>query len=354
MRCEQMHELFSPYVDEMTSAKETNLMETHLQECPMCRKHVEEMRVVCTLLKNLDAPQVPANFAVDLKKNLAQEKIKIFASREVMAPKKPSWLVAGVAGIALTLGIFASSFMPMGAMVASLQTWINGDNDKSQVAVVDNDNILKQWIEKQGRNQVADNSAIDSVKKIGAKAEPTVEPSQAKPDNQSVAAPNTVPVVVKELIVENYAAKIKVEDMDNTLQALKQVADAAGAQYSNQSSNRTLVASAASTVKVVLLKVPKENVDNVLNDLVALGAGVPAKDNTDYTKAYAETEKTLIALDQDITKLRASQTNLSAEQQQQLTQLEDKQSDLLAEQQRIDKEYKLVTIEVRLVEEINP
>jgi len=353
MRCEQMHELFSPYVDKMTSEKETNLIEAHLQECPMCQKHVEEMRVMCTLLKNLDCPQVPANFAVDLKKHLAQEKIKIFASREVTAPKKPSWLVAGVAGIALTLGIFASSFMPMGAMMASLQSWIDGNNDKPQVAVVDNDNILKQWAEKQGRNQVVGNLAIDPGTKNGANVKPTVAPSQVKPETYSIAALNTSPVAVKELIVENYAAKIKVDDMDNTLQALQQVADASGAQYSSHSSSRTVMVSAASTVKVVSLKVPKENVDNVLNDLATLGAGVPAKDTTDYTNAYAETENTLTALDKDINKL-ASQDSLSAEQQQQLQQLKEKQNDLIAEKQRIDKEFNLVTVEVRLVEEINP
>lgn len=354
MKCEQMHELFSPYLDEMTSLKENELLEAHLQSCPMCAKHLDDMRVMCTMLKNLDAPFLPASFAVDLKKQLAQEKIKIFASREVLAPKKPSWLVAGVAGIALSLGILASSFMPMGAMMASLQNWINKDNDKPLVAVVDTDSILKQWVNKQVGNKTTDNFTVVPGINGSTDFNPTAVPSDvAKTESHTIAALNTEPVVVKERIVENYAAKINVEDIDNSLQDLEQVALASGARLSAQSGSRSMTATAAGTSQVVALKVAKENVDKLLNDLAVMGAGVPARDTTNYTPAYAEAEQALSGLEQDIAQLK-SQADLTDEQQLQLRQLQNKQNDLLAEKQRIDKEINLVTVEVRLVEPFDP
>lgn len=353
MKCEKMHELFSPYLDKMTNPKETEIIEAHLQECPKCQKHLHDMRVMCTLLKNLDAPQVPAGFAADLKKHLAQEKIKIFASKEVAAPKKPSWLVAGVAGIALSLGIFASSYMPMGAMMASLQNWINGDNGKPSVVVADNDNILKEFTKNNlNRSMITENIATNSENAPIVNSQP-VEKGSTKPGNSTVASLNSEPIVVKERVLDKYSAKIKVDDMNDTLQELVKVADASEAKYSIQESSQGLTASAVGSGKIVSLQVPKDKVESVINNLTALGSGVPAKESTDFTKAYAVTEKALMELDQDINKL-VSQDNLSNEQQSQLQKLKETQNDLIAEKQRLDQESNLVMFEVRLVEPINP
>ena len=248
-----------------------------------------------------------------------------------MVPKKPSWLVAGVAGIALSLGIFASSIMPAGMMV-SLQNWINKDNDKPLVAVVDTDSILKQWVSKQAGSKINDNFAVVPGPYVGNDYSPTEKTTDiTKTDNPLVAALNTDPVVIKERIVENYSAKIKVEDMDNSLRDLKQVASASGARFNIQVANRILTASAANDVQVIALEVPKDNLDNLLNDLAAMGAGVPAKDTSNYTQAYAETEQALKELEQDIAKLQ-SQSSLSAEQKSAASKkLQNKQIDLLAE-----------------------
>lgn len=352
MKCEQMQALFSPYLDKMMSQKEAESIEAHLLVCPMCAKHLNEMRLMCTLLKNLDAPLLPAGFATDLKKQLADEKIKIFASREVFAPKKPSWLVAGVAGIALSFGIFASSFMPMGAMMASLQNWVNKDNDKPIVAVVDTDNILKQWTKTHDGN-ITDTSLPNTPGvKTSANPNTAVEPNKTKPETYSIASITPESIPVKERVVNCLSTKIDVEDINASMQDLKQVASTCGAQLSFQA-NRSLVASAASTVRVFELKVAKENVDRLINSLTAMGAGTPTTNTTDYTQAYNEAEQALSGLEKDIAKLK-SQASLTTEQQAQLEQLESQQNDLLAEKQRIDKEYNLVTVQVRLVGTINP
>jgi hypothetical protein len=141
--------------------------------------------------------------------------------------------------------------------------------------------------------------------------------------------------------------------MDTSLQKLVQLANANGAKYSVQAASSKVTAATGGSGKIVSLQVPKDNVDKVINDLAALGAGVPSKDSTNYTQAYAETEKTLTDLQAGIQELQ-SQGNLTAEEKAQLQQMEYKQSDLISEKQRIDKEVNMVTVEVRLVEASDP
>lgn len=352
MKCEQMHELFSPYLDRMTTQQEAQSLEAHLHVCPICKRQMEEMRVMCTLLKNLDTPQVPASFAEDLHKHLAQEKIKIFASKEIMTPKKPSWLVAGVAGIALSIGIYASSFLPFGTVVASIQNWVNKDSDKPPVVVADNNKILQEWINKE--NAVNPDPVAQVAINTGKKTNPnpTVALNPSKLETRLINAGNVAATAVKERVADKYLSQIKVENIDQSLQKVAQIADANGAQYSLRSGSYTMAAAAAGSTQVVALQVPKENADKVLSDLAAWGAGVPAQDPIDYSSAYDEAEKTLAGLELEIQNLQ-SQTDLSPDQQAQLQQLKYKQSNLLAEKQRIDNELNTVTIEVRLVETMN-
>jgi len=356
MNCEQMHELFSPYLDKMTSPQEAQSLEAHIKACPICRKQLEEMKVMCTLLKNLDTPQLPASFAEDLHKHLAQEKIKIFASPEVMVPKRPSWVAAGVAGIALTVGIYASTILPFGSMVASVQNWVNKDQDKPQIAVIENEKTIKDWAGKQTTEQINPVATVEtntgSIKNNTNPISP-VALNATKLSPRPLTVANTGSSSVQPKIVDNYTAKVKTEDMNTSLQKLAQLANANGAQYSVQAANSKLTAATGSSGKIVSLQVPKENVDKVINDLAALGAGVPSKDSTNYTQAYAETEKTLADLQAGIQQLQ-SKSNLTAEEQAQLQQMENKQIDLISEEQRIDKEVNMVTVEVRLVEATDP
>lgn len=350
MRCEQMRELFSPYLDEMTSKKETELIEAHLRECPACQERLAEMKRMCILLGQIKAPQVPERFAMDLHKRLADEKIKIFAPREVMTPKKSGWLAAGVAGIALGMGILASSFMPMGAMVA-LQNLVNPDQEKP--AVVDNDRILQEWIEKQGETQIAANLPKDLGSNTNPGTAVNKEPGQPGSETGTGTVNVAVNTEVKERVYDTYTAKANVASLDTAMHSIKDIAEANSAQYSIQTSNRVVTAAAATMTRVIELQVPNENVDQVLNALAGLGIATPVKNSADFTEAYAETEKTLADIGQDIKQLEC-QTNLSDEQKKQLQQLQLQQSDLLAEKQRIDKEYNFTTIQIRLVTEINP
>jgi hypothetical protein len=350
MNCEQMQELFSAYLDKMTNIKESQSIEAHLQQCPQCQRQLGEMSRMCAFLKKLDNPQIPASFTADIHKQLSHEKIRHFPGKEIITPKRTGWMAAVVAGIALTVGIFAGSYLPYGTMMASLQDWLNKDNRPS-AAVVDNNKTIQNWMKKQlaMQNAATGNEAVDPAAPTGSNPLQTI-----KPDNTTGIAPTVsklVTVAVQERVAQDYTAKLQVNDMDKSMQDLMQVAYASGAQISVQST--TVMAATASNVKVVALQVPKDKVDSLLSDLAGLGGGTPVQDNTSYTQAYTENQKVLSTLEQDIRNLQAS-SSLSAQEQAQLQTLQQQKLDLQTEQVRIDKAINSVTVEVRMVQATNP
>lgn len=356
MKCEQMRKLFSPYLDKMTSPKETRMLEGHLANCSACRKQMEEMASVRTLLKNLNTPQTaPASFAEDLNNRLKGEKIKIFAEKElVMTPRSrsSSILAAGVAALALSVGVFASSHLPAG-MMATIQDYLNKENVKSNVAVIDNDKILQEWMSKDSLvfPEPPDSEVISNGEKNSSI--PNKGSNSSKMETGSLNMASTDSITVKEKVADKYYNQMRVEDIDQSLQKIVQIASANGGKYSIKSGDRTVSAAAAGNYRVVALQIPKENANKVLNELSSWGAGAAAKEPVNYTSAYAEAERTMAGLEDEINSLK-SHPVLSPHQQMQLHKAENMRDDLVAEKQRIDKEVSTVTIEVRLLETFNP
>ncbi|HWQ76059.1 MAG TPA: zf-HC2 domain-containing protein [Syntrophomonas sp.] len=352
MNCEQMQNLFSPYLDKVTSVAENTAIEEHLGGCESCARQMEEMSRMVAMLKKMDTPKIPDGFGAELHNRINNEKIKHFPERETYVPKKASWMAAAVASVALSIGIFASSYLPYGAMVASLQDWLNKDS-KPSVAVVDSNKIIQDWIDKQlQQNNTGQEStqAPDPSNQTGDKTTDATKPNGNTTGNQgNTTTPltsNPTEVAVQDKVEQNYTAKIQVADMDKSMQDVMQLAYASGSQISVKTSN---VMAAVDTVKVVTLQVPQDKAGEVLDQLSAIGVDAPIQNDITYTKTYADNQKTLATLDNNIAKLQES-GSLSEQQQDQLQSLQKQRQSLQAEQDKIDKEIGSVTIELRLLE----
>lgn len=344
MNCEQVQKLLSPYLDEMTSYKENQTIAAHLSECDHCAHQLEEMGRMCAMLKKLDTPQIPADFAANLRGHISQEKIKHLPTREALIPKKGGWVAAVVASIALSVGIFASSFLPYGTMMATLQDWMGKDN-KSPVAVVDNNKIIQNWINRQLAIEEIDNNQVTNpAGHVGGNKNDSTKPG----DNMGIWSPASKPVEValQEKLGQSYTAKMQVSDMEKSMHDVIQLAYDSGAQVGVKSAN---VMSATGQVKVVTLKVPQDKTSQILSELTAIGVEAPLQNNVTYTQAYNDNNKALAGLEIDIEKLQSS-NNLSEQQQTHLQDLLKQKQDLQAEQTQIDKETDHVTIEVRMLE----
>ncbi|MBP1761306.1 MAG: hypothetical protein H6Q64_848 [Firmicutes bacterium] len=345
MNCEQMQTLFSPYLDKMTNNVENEAIAEHLGECELCARKLEEMGRICAMLKNLDTPQIPINFGESLHNRISHEKIKIFPGSPLGVPKRTGWIAATVAGLAISAGIFASSYLPYGAMVASLHDWMDKDT-RPHIAIVDNNKILQDWLNKHSEDEQTENGdqVTDPAGQTGDKT-----PGTAKPGNSTGTAPTgskPVEVAVQEKVEQNYTAKIQVDNMEKSMQDVMQLAYASGAQISVKSSN--VMAATAENVKVVTMQVPKEKASELLSQLGSVGVETPLPNSVTYTEAYNDNQKALASLDENIQKLQNS-GDLSDEQQTQLQSLLKQKQDLQAAQERIDKTVDSVTVEVRLV-----
>lgn len=348
MNCEQMQRLFSPYLDKMTTATENEAIAEHLGECAACAQQMQEMDRMCALLKNLDTPSLPVDFAEKLHERISHEKIQLFPVIKPTTPKRTGWVAAAVAGLAVSAGIFASSYLPYGAMVASLQDWMNKE-DRPRVAIVDNNKILQEWINKQLEpSPEVDAPTTEPSGQTGVQKPGTIKPGESIGIAPAVTKP--VEVAVQERVEQNYTAKIQVDDMDQSMQDVMQLAYASGAQISVKSAN---VMAADVNVKVVTLQVPKDKANEMLNQLGSVGVEAPLQNEVTHTQVYHENQKALAGLEMDIENLQNS-GSLSEEQQSQLQTLLQQQQELQVQQEKIDKAVNAVTIEVRLLEKTNP
>jgi hypothetical protein len=346
MDCGQMQTLFSPYLDKMTTTTENEAIAEHLSECVHCAQQMEEMGRMCALLKNLDTPQIPVDFGEKLHSRISNEKIKLFPGREPSVPKRTGWIAAAVAGLAISAGIFASSYLPYGAMMASLQDWMSKD-DRPRIAIVDSNKILQDWINKQAEKDQSENNdqITNPIEQTVDKTPDTTKPGKSTGDAPTVTKP--VQVALQEKVEKNYTAKIQVDDMDKSMQNVMQLAYASGAEINVKGSN--VMSATAGDVKIVTMQVPKDKAESLLNELGSAGVETPLQNNITYTEDYAQNQKALASLDQNIGKLQNT-TSLSDEQQSQLQSLLKQKQELQAQQERINKAVDSVTIEVRLLQ----
>ncbi|GAW92405.1 DUF4349 domain-containing protein [Calderihabitans maritimus] len=72
MKCEQIQELLSPYLDGVLEDETKAKVEEHLQHCSFCREELESLQATLNILHSLDQLTPPADFRSGLKKRLVK------------------------------------------------------------------------------------------------------------------------------------------------------------------------------------------------------------------------------------------------------------------------------------------
>ncbi|MEA1960454.1 MAG: zf-HC2 domain-containing protein [Bacillota bacterium] len=360
MRCEQIQELLSPYLDKMTNQQENKMIEDHLDNCFTCSYELEQMQRTCALLHNIETHEAPEGFVKDVHRRVAKEKREIFHSAEVSTPRKPGWIAASVAGVALAAGIYLSSFLPVGAMVAALQDWGNRDQDKPNVAIEEIINRNKQQLAQENQEQQTQTNTQVAIVDNGEGQANSVGNDNPIGNVASNIEPETTPtvdqpaVVVDPKMAESYTTKIRVEDIGDSVQKVYQIASADGTEMVLRPSNSTVMdATTQSKVKVVSLLVDEADVDKVLASLGALGASNPVQSRVNYTSQYTENVEAIASLQQSILVLEAKDEITVAEEAQ-LTEWQKQRTDLEVANQQMDEASNQIKIEVHLVEQTQP
>ncbi|NLB88243.1 MAG: hypothetical protein GX790_03325, partial [Syntrophomonadaceae bacterium] len=294
MRCEQIRELLSPYIDQMTDEKENKLINAHLANCEECRRKLDYLKFICGTLGSLEHPQVPARFKEDFHKRLLEEKTSLFVAKEVKRPKRSGWIAAGVAGLAIAVGVYASSILPLGDLVASFQDKNEEKQDKPKIAIEDIIRSFKGW-NTEGDTpdiDIADNTIIDEENTPAVPNEEVVEttPETEEPDQGNDVKPPIVPKYTNE-----YLTKVKVTDVGQAINEVIQIAEANGAEYAISPNTTTMQALSASNVKEVTLIIDKKKSSEFLEKLDAIGSvGAPVRNQIELTQQYADFQDQII------------------------------------------------------------
>lgn len=71
MRCEELVELVTDFLEGSLPAQERDQVEEHLRECEGCRNYVEQMRIVVRVLARL--PERSYELPEDIKRSLLEQ-----------------------------------------------------------------------------------------------------------------------------------------------------------------------------------------------------------------------------------------------------------------------------------------
>lgn len=350
MRCEQIRDLLSPYIDHMTDEKENKLIAAHLMDCPECRQELEGIKTMCVFLGKLEPPTIPARFSEDLHKRLLEEKTTVFVAKEARRPKRSGWIAAGAAGLAISVGIYASSVLPLGTLVASWQDKSKEQPEKPKVAIEDILRSFTGWGTDKNETppvDIANNQGdVERTPKNNEAAPPNSEQPEGNQPNPGI----NEQVDMTPRFTDEYATKMLVNDANKAANQVIDIAQSNGAKYT-VSNGSTMQALSAANAKEISIQTDKDKAQNLLKQLGGVGEISPAIFNQiELTKEYADVEEQINVTERLIKELEAKDKGKAGNQQlgelkEHLASCKDKQEQLLAQEN-------IVTIKVIIEEEV--
>lgn len=315
MRCDKIVELLSPYLDHMTNEKESRYVEAHIVLCSSCRNELEQLKRICNAVHKLDVPEVPETFLKDFHQRLINENLKYFGQKHIRTAKKPGWIAASVAGLAIAAGIYASSFLPFDDIVASLQNRMDKSKQPSSVAI-DNilDNVKGQLAEKSDSTSVDKNKPETIASTVQKGTAPDKTTQSVKPGNTAVSPvnPNTLPQ--QPAVTNVVTTSVKVADIGSSVQKVMEIAGENGGQYTALPASAGIQAFSSTRTKAVSIKVDPEISDKVITELKNVGvAAEPEYDKVDVTTQVKEVQSNISDIQTQIAKLEANSDENAAD-----------------------------------------
>ena len=353
MRCEQIRELLSPYIDRMTDEKENKIIEAHLTYCPECRQELEGLKLMCGFLGDLEHPVIPDRFSEDLHKRLLEEKTGFLVAKDVKRPKRSGWIAAGVAGLAIAVGVYASSILPLGTIVASLQDKSDDQSEKPKVAIEEIIRSIKGW--NTEKNVVTpDIDIADNEADVNKPSQTSDKPDNNTPNTQETESnqePNE-PVDVSPKFTDEYSTQVKVADLMQATNQVIQLAEASGAEYVVSNGTAVQILSKANVKgKEISLTVEPGKAEALLKQLGGLGKISPSVHNQiELTQEYADLEEQISTTDKLIKDLEAKNSEANNKQ---LEELKGHLNNCNDQKAQLEKQVNTVTLKVYLEEEVD-
>lgn len=263
MKCEQIKNLLSPYVDDMVDNKDKALIDAHIAACPKCRQQVEDYRHIANMMRGLESPSVPDNFSDELNRRIRDEQNKILDSYPLKTPKKSGWAAAVLAVFALTGGIYASTHWSLGNVVTA---WHDSNEENQKKPLISIDSIIERFQKWQGSDDSKDDLIQNDNDRNGTDNKPVTQVAKTKEPASSSS--------LNENITEdgnNLTSAVKVENIEESLPQVLKIAANYGAAYRVIPPEENLPEDARQISRKILLEVTESEAEQIIKEIEALG-----------------------------------------------------------------------------------
>jgi hypothetical protein len=129
--CNAALELLSPFIDSMVSGEETDLLQAHLSECSRCRRELQSLASLRTLMAGVEPVPVPEDLQLETRVSLSHARshnTRDFWQSRIDNILRP-FAVPAVMGVMLTL-------IGFGLLLGSLNNRGSGGPETRTVAII--------------------------------------------------------------------------------------------------------------------------------------------------------------------------------------------------------------------------
>lgn len=280
MKCADVRDLLSAYVDDALDAEQRARLTDHLRDCPACAAELQELKQTIALVQELDEIEPPAEFRTELRQRLR----RLAAERQPAGGRRARWLsalpvmsVRSAIAAALVLVITLAGGVGIGYRLQ-----LRAGSEKSELLA-----------RGKARDQVATGAAAPpAAPGAGDEGLGGGEPQFAAADQanllgtaQRAASENT------QKIIRNGEMTVAVEEIAPAQRRVEEIAATNGGYVENSSFHQVNATTARASLQ---LRVPAANLDGVVGAVEQLGY-VRTKTiyATDVTAVYTDTDARL-------------------------------------------------------------
>ncbi len=303
MRCNEFYDALSLYFDGELDEAGINEMLDHIRECDECRKAYEDYEKLKTIFESIDDEPLPENGhekIMSAVRNAGKQPGSKLGKTAFKFNKKFAGIAAVVVVVILVGFAAANGFFRAGSSApkyAADSAMSEGAYDYKSAAVYD------EPMESNAMPQEAPMAMEDAVETEEAVTFDEEARESVSSLNENTAADTAVEESAKEsssdrLIIRDLYARIEVENYDETVSKLENIAKAYGGYVQDSSVWEDTYDNEYSVKNgEVVLRIPKEHYETVKNGISALGKVYEENESsTDVTAQYVDTEGRLKAL----------------------------------------------------------
>lgn len=251
MKCKDVKENLSAYLDQALDSEESKLVEEHLASCAECQEEYNALKETVLMLSSLEEVIPPASFRRELRHKLeAQAKKKRFSLPALI----PNWMkklnrtqlmpVAVAAVLMIVILPFVTNNLPkgMGKLAQDKAESLGAGIMMEQSAAPEESSDSISYSLDQNMAKMAPPSGRDGGEMLNGSAPNTRAagmPTTPSADSTNEAASPTVATeeVIERKIIKNADVSLQVDDYNGALESLKQRVASVGGYIANESVN---------------------------------------------------------------------------------------------------------------------